>query len=824
MTSRTIRKAKSKNGKQAADLLKLVDNPVGMEWAVFKVGWKKDSNDTVCTWEGIECDPFGDNIIKIDLKDAGFDGTIPTEFGNFPELQELILADNNYHGTIPSSILALPMLEKLSLSGNGLQDVFPYFSSSKMKNLDISRNRFEGSIPSNIGDLLPSLRVLDVSRNGITGTIPLSFAFIESLDYFDLAENLLEGTIPPNLGNLKNLQGLFLNGNKLIGTIPPSLTRSDSKLVQVFLEGNKLSGTVPVSFSDLKYLQNLYIDENKFTGTIPEELCNLNLNHDFFEGTEFDTPDRDGCESIACPVNTMSKEGVLPCYPCGVQVINPFLGKAGRCFHQNERIILTSFFEETGGLEWESSTGWGITDAPQCQFEGVSCNSAGHVTNITLIGNGLKGTIPEELGLLRHLRVLNLKDNEMVGNLPTSLKFPPLEELDISGNMLTGYVPPMLCLTGDVNGNGANGDYRCEVIACGAGYYSPTGFATYLEDGTIESCKPCDKHYLSSYIGAKSCMKGPAKINTPTFISTNTNVPYHKSSGTEIFVTMLMFSLVVLGAYLKRNNFEIPRPNLDDVHFPPLNLRSRFDRRDGEDDDNDDNNNGISSENPIVTRFRAIPKPNFQQIPKPNLNKLKVAQAKVMDRLKIPQVHMGNSRHSDLGAGQSVVTSEAVTDGMEYRQPNVHVSFEDKVVGDDISIESNMSLFTYIGDGADDDDLSMVCRSGLRQKKNEDEAAVTVMNRKVVEDRPPVPRTEPDVDEVSAFGSVVSESSSDESDETDDDNSKDEDETSPDVSHHTDDLSLLPLAQEGSNESASGGKDAKSQAKEELWLDVPDIS
>ena len=48
-------------------------------------------------------------------------------------------------------------------------------------------------------------------------------------------------------------------------------------------------------------------------------------------------------------------------------------------------------------------------------YDGVTCNFAQQVTNITLINHGISGTIPDELGFLRHLAALNLADNDLTG-------------------------------------------------------------------------------------------------------------------------------------------------------------------------------------------------------------------------------------------------------------------------------------------------------------------------------------------------------------------------------------------------------------------------
>ena len=120
---------------------------------------------------------------------------------------------------------------------------------------------------------------------------------------------------------------------------------------------------------------------------------------------------------------------------------------------------------------WKRSDGWGLDNVPQCDYMGVDCDSAGHVVNITLPANDVKGSIPEDFGFLKHLRSIDLRDNNMDGRLPTSLKFLPLEEFDISGNKIGGFVPPTLCLTGDINENGLYGKFLCDTIACPVGTF-----------------------------------------------------------------------------------------------------------------------------------------------------------------------------------------------------------------------------------------------------------------------------------------------------------------------------------------------------------------
>mmetsp|Transcript_9635 Transcript_9635/g.14119 ORF Transcript_9635/g.14119 Transcript_9635/m.14119 type:complete len:678 (-) Transcript_9635:387-2420(-) len=488
---------------------KFIQRNVTVEWVKTRIGW--NGNDVaLCDWSHIMCDPVDGAVTEILLHEQDLIVTIPTELGLLKSLQVLNFEGNRMKGTIPEVIFRdLPNLIIINFNNNNLEGTLPAITNSlrNLRSLELEKNRFIGTLQKDMGSIFQkSMEKLDLSHNGFVGKIPDSITYIQGLTYLDLSFNLLNGSIPKNIGNLKHLKGLFLNENDLIGTIPPSITRVDLQLVQVFLESNALSGTLPAGFSDLPYLTDLFVDGNKLTGTVPSELCKKNLNEEFFQG-EYDKPGRDGCTSISCPVGTVSKEGVHPCFECGAQGYNPYLGlNRGRCFRLSQKQILDKFYDRMNGLNWQGGLGWGLSNVPPCDYEGVTCNGAGHVENITLRGMNLHGELPEEIGFLKHLRYLDLADNRLTGYLPSDLRFAPLEHLDLSGNELIGFVPPMLCLTGDINGNGVDGEFICDRISCRVGTYNPTGFMFQKEEGKkgeISQCLPCKDG--NPYLGAKTC-------------------------------------------------------------------------------------------------------------------------------------------------------------------------------------------------------------------------------------------------------------------------------------------------------------------------------
>jgi hypothetical protein len=141
---------------------------------------------------------------------------------------------------------------------------------------------------------------------------------------------------------------------------------------------------------------------------------------------------------------------------------------------------LTSLWQEAGGEDgnWVRATGWELVEewgekvskwkppsqdllrpavprkergklpplakivaaaVPPC--EGVVLLQ-GRVQNVSLFANGLEGILPDNLGLLSHLKILNLHKNALSGEIPESLtRCALLQHLDLSQNDLSETLP-----------------------------------------------------------------------------------------------------------------------------------------------------------------------------------------------------------------------------------------------------------------------------------------------------------------------------------------------------------------------------------------------
>jgi hypothetical protein len=78
-------------------------------------------------------------------------------------------------------------------------------------------------------------------------------------------------------------------------------------------------------------------------------------------------------------------------------------------------------------------------------WQWVSCSPEGYVAELRWPDMGLAGSLPQEFGQLRSLKVLDLSRNKLSGTIPGAFgaggTLWGLRELDLSRNMLTGALP-----------------------------------------------------------------------------------------------------------------------------------------------------------------------------------------------------------------------------------------------------------------------------------------------------------------------------------------------------------------------------------------------
>merc|ERR1712166_1544746 len=174
------------------------------------------------------------HLIKIDMNNAGLDGTIPEGISALTALTSLDMSEiSNIRGGIPNSIGALTALTFMS------------FQLSE---------QITGSVPDSIGKLT-ALITLSMDDTRITGTIPDSITKLTALTALGLNGKVkISGSIPNSIGALTALKILNFQDSDIDGTIPDSIGALTA-LNYLLLERAHISGSIPESFCSLPSMQ-----------------------------------------------------------------------------------------------------------------------------------------------------------------------------------------------------------------------------------------------------------------------------------------------------------------------------------------------------------------------------------------------------------------------------------------------------------------------------------------------------------------------------------------------------------------------------------------
>ncbi|KAL7259398.1 hypothetical protein ACSBR1_005322 [Camellia fascicularis] len=212
-------------------------------------------------------------------------------------LKVIEMGNNNLTGNIPKSMGLLGGLKSLHLHNNHLSNW------SNLWVADLSKNEFQGSIPTWMAEWLPDLIVLTLRSNKLDGVIPPELCQLSSLQVLDLANNNLSEAIPRCINKFI---AMSLNPNENAMNASPSLVaifafaptgsidftknevlvtkgriyQYDKTLPLVTsldLSKNNISGKIPKELTTLQGLRFLNLSGNHITGVIPKNIGNMGL-------------------------------------------------------------------------------------------------------------------------------------------------------------------------------------------------------------------------------------------------------------------------------------------------------------------------------------------------------------------------------------------------------------------------------------------------------------------------------------------------------------------------------------------------------------------
>ncbi|ESQ45865.1 hypothetical protein EUTSA_v10010088mg [Eutrema salsugineum] len=377
-----------------------------------------------CRWTGVMCGAKHKRVTGLDLGGLKLTGIVSPFIGNLSFLRILNLADNFFRGAIPLEVGNLFRLQNLNMSNNFLGGAIPVVLSncSSLASLDLSSNNLEQGVPSEFG-LLSKLVVLSLGRNNLTGKFPASLGNLTSLQMLDVIYNQIEGEIPGSIARLKQMVFFRIALNKFTGVFPLPIYNLSS-LMFLSITSNSFSGTLRSDFGSLlPNLQILYMGINNFTGTIPETLSNIStLRH-------LDIPSNHLTGNIPSSFGKLQNllrlglnNNSLGNYSSGDL---DFLGALANC---TQLQYLNVGFNKLRG-----------------QLPVSIANLSTHLTELSLGGNLISGSIPHDIQNLVRLQTLDLGGNLLTGILPPSLgELSELRKVLLYSNKLSGEIPSSL--------------------------------------------------------------------------------------------------------------------------------------------------------------------------------------------------------------------------------------------------------------------------------------------------------------------------------------------------------------------------------------------
>ncbi|XP_028115702.1 putative receptor-like protein kinase At3g47110 [Camellia sinensis] len=146
---------------------------------------------------------------------------------------------------------------------------------SLLHELRLNNNTFQGEIPAEIGNLF-RLQKLNLSINNFEGEILANLSRCSNLTYLGVGFKNLVGKFPEELTSLSKLIYLGIHLNNLTRGIPPFIGNLTS-LVRITAAYNPFGGSIPDTLGQLKNLNFLGLGVTQFCGMIPSSIYNLSL-------------------------------------------------------------------------------------------------------------------------------------------------------------------------------------------------------------------------------------------------------------------------------------------------------------------------------------------------------------------------------------------------------------------------------------------------------------------------------------------------------------------------------------------------------------------
>ncbi|CAN8269901.1 unnamed protein product [Cochlearia groenlandica] len=386
------------------------------------------------------------NVELLYLDNNKFDGIIPESISEIKSLELLFLSHNNFIGKIPTSISKLVSLnlQHLDLSHNKLEGQVPgcLWIQSTMQTVTLSHNSFDGfgESPTGVFDG-DSLIELNLGSNSLGGPFPHWICNNKFLKIIDLSNNHFNGSIPRCFqDSVYWIKGLNLRNNSFSGILPDMFFNA-SMLMSLDISNNELEGKLPRSLIDCTDISLVNVGNNRIKDTFPSWLGSLSslrvliLRSNAFHGPLHNNDPKVSTWFQRLKVIDISNNDFSGTLPSSYFSTWSEMEKGDTIYNEDW------YMEESGPEFIYNNSITMIYKGVDTDFSRLPYSFGA----IDFSRNRFRGSIPESIGFLKELHLLNLSGNSFAGNIPQSLQnLKNLEALDLSRNQLSGHIPRYL--------------------------------------------------------------------------------------------------------------------------------------------------------------------------------------------------------------------------------------------------------------------------------------------------------------------------------------------------------------------------------------------
>ena len=367
---------------------------------------------------------------------------LPPCLNNLTSLSHLDISSNRFNGSLSSSPIAnLTSLEYIDLSYNLFEGLFSFglfANHSKLRVIQClsGSNKLDIETENHSWEPLFQLRVLVLSNCNL---------------------NYPTGNFPKFLLGQHELEVVHISHSKLNGSFPIWLLKNKTGLQLLSLRSNSFTGEFHLPSDHYMNLRWLDVSDNHFDGKLHENIGKripnlefLNLSRNQFEGNlPSSIGDMSNLRALDLSFNNFSGEVPMELVAnCTSLVIlrlsnNNFLGE----------IFSKHFNLSPSSLELQNNNFTGILPVVPLKFLFLLNISNNHMTGtiplwivnstspgyvVDLSGNSFEGQIP--CGLTS-CHIINLSHNLLSGLLPSCLNLQGVKHVLLQGNKLTGSLP-----------------------------------------------------------------------------------------------------------------------------------------------------------------------------------------------------------------------------------------------------------------------------------------------------------------------------------------------------------------------------------------------